>query len=71
MTCRCAFCTPDVAPTYTEAHRHACEVRYVVAMLTGFDRSRYLRGVGEERGKQARERIVDALKVIAAERVSA
>jgi hypothetical protein len=44
-------------PTYTEAHRHACEVRYVLAMPDKNRRRAYLAGVEKARGKPAADRL--------------
>jgi hypothetical protein len=44
-------------PTYTEAHRHACEVRYVLAMPDKNRRRAYLEGVEKARGKSAADRL--------------
>jgi len=42
--------------TYSEAHRHACEVRYVLRLsLTA--RDHFLKHVAEKRGKEAAERL--------------
>ena len=49
--CFCPQCTPDPAPTYTEAHRHACEVRHVADLPSDAERSRYLVLVREARGE--------------------
>lgn len=43
--------------TYTEAFRHACEVRYCVAMSSNDERKRYLEGVEKRRGRTAADRI--------------
>lgn len=59
--CRCPACSPDPLPTFTEAHRFACELRHLIAMPTGNDRSRYLAGVREKRGDAARAALVKAL----------
>lgn len=70
--CRCSACSDDPAPTYSEAHRRACEVRYVAAMATKSDRSWYLfgkGGVAERRGRQACERIIDGLKLLAVDKL--
>lgn len=48
--CRCEACAPnDPAPTYTQAHRHACEVRHVARMATNKDRAAYLAAVATKR----------------------
>jgi hypothetical protein len=57
--CRCEDCAPtDPAPTYTRAHRHACEVRHVAGMRTNKDRAAYLAAVATKRsvGEAARLR---------------
>lgn len=43
--------------TSSEAHRHACEVRYVMALPTRYERTRYLEGIEAKRGKPAAERL--------------
>jgi hypothetical protein len=43
--------------TYTEAHRHACEVRYVLSMQSKDRRRDYLAGVEKARGKPAADRL--------------
>lgn len=54
MSCLCPSCRPqDPAPTYTEAYRHECEVRYVVSLGTQEDRRKYLAGVAKRRGLEA------------------
>lgn len=60
--CLCPRCTDDPAPTYTEKHRHACEVAWVARLPDKAARGRYLRDVAEERGKAAREAIIDGLR---------
>lgn len=58
--CRCESCAPDnPAPTYTQAHRHACEVRHVAGMPTNRDRAVYLAAVATKRsaGEAARLRV--------------
>jgi len=47
---------PDVPFTWTEAHRHACEVRYVQG-LAADAREAYLQRVAEKRGAAAGERL--------------
>lgn len=52
-------CAPPIVATVDpkdEAHRHACEVRYVRDM-TPARRAEFLRGVADKRGEQAAERI--------------
>lgn len=41
----------------TEAHRHACEVRYVMGMPDLGARRRFLAGVERRRGKAAADRL--------------
>lgn len=65
--CECAACSPTPARTYTEIHRHDCEVRYVAGMKTKDDRRRYLAGVRDKRGNDARERIIDGLRSMVTE----
>lgn len=71
MTCRCPACSPEVAPTYSEEFRLACEIRYLTALPSGIDRSRYLAGVRAKRGEQARAELVKALHVVHGEREAA
>jgi hypothetical protein len=49
-------------PTWTEAHRHACEVRYVVNMPTREARRDYLEGVTKKRGEPAGQALADAVR---------
>jgi hypothetical protein len=42
---------------YTEAHRHACEVRFVCALPTRPERAEYLDGVDKRRGLDAGQRL--------------
>jgi hypothetical protein len=52
---------PDVLFTWTEAYRHACEVRYV-QRLDPHSREAYLQGVERKRGQAAAQRLrADAL----------
>ena len=46
-------------PTYSERHRHACEVRYVLAMPNKERRRAYLDAVEKLRGKAAAQRLRD------------
>lgn len=59
--CGCAQCG-GTGITYTEAHRHACEVRFVADMKSKEARRLYLAGVQLKRGAEARSRIIDSLK---------
>jgi hypothetical protein len=43
--------------TYSEAFRHACEVRFVVGLPTHLDRHSYLAGILEQRGELAYKRL--------------
>lgn len=52
MACRCPQCTPTPGPTWTERHRHACEVRAICAMGEGA-RKDYLSMVEQKRGHTA------------------
>ena len=53
---------PDVPFTWTEAHRHACEVRYLQG-LAPYARKAYLEAVANKRGAAAAQRLrVDALR---------
>ncbi len=56
--CRCDGCCPsDPLPTWTEAHRHACEARWLAGFETNERRAGYLAGVLVARGKPAYERL--------------
>jgi hypothetical protein len=55
--CRCPACTDQPAPTYTEAHRHACEVAYVVGLPGRAERISYFALVRERRGAAAAKRL--------------
>lgn len=55
--CLCELCSPLPAKTYTEAWRHECEVRYVVALGTNAERKSYLALVNERRGTEAAARL--------------
>lgn len=43
--------------TWSEEHRHACEVRYVLAMPSREERAAYLDALPRFRGKAAAERL--------------
>lgn len=61
MTCLCELCrSENPAPTWTEAHRLACEVRSILSMPLE-DRRRFLRIVERERGQEATQRLKNAL----------
>jgi len=47
---------PPVPFTWTEAHRHACEVRHVQSLAPG-ERETYLQHVAEKRGEEAAGRL--------------
>lgn len=61
MQCQCEYCAETPGPTYTEAHRHACEVRYAASLPSKDARRRYLDGMDASR----RQRIINGLKAIA------
>lgn len=62
MRCRCQACSPDdVGPTYTEAHRFACEVRDVAGLDDNPARAAYLKLVEKHRGANAAQRLRDAV----------
>lgn len=44
-------------PTWTEAHRHACEVRHVLALPSRGHRAAYLEAVAAKRGQPAADRL--------------
>lgn len=50
MTCMCPQCTPNPAPTYTEAWRMECEARYIAQLTTDEERRVYLNLVRTARG---------------------
>jgi hypothetical protein len=53
---------PEIPFTYLEAHRHACEVRYV-QNLTPDARETFLQHVAKKRGEEAGQRLrEDVLK---------
>lgn len=56
-SCRCKACSDDPLPKYGEAHRHACEVRYVVGLADNDARAGYLARVLKARGKRASDRL--------------
>lgn len=45
--------------TYSEQHRHECEVRYVAGMSTREQRRAYLDGVRAKRGAAAADKLRD------------
>lgn len=49
----------DRGPTYSEEHRHACEVRYVVSLPDKHKRRAHLDAVEKLRGKAAAQRLRD------------
>lgn len=53
MRCYCPACTDEPRPTYTEAHRHACEVAMVVDMPGRRERVAYFAMVRDKRGSVA------------------
>lgn len=57
--CRCVTCLPP-GPTYSEAHRAACEARWVAALPTHGDRRAYLERVARRRGQAAADRLRQA-----------
>lgn len=74
--CRCESCAPgDPAPTYTEAHRHACEVRFVISLPSNERRKAYLEAVADFRGHEAYQRLRrdawNALQALSASRARA
>ena len=48
-------------PTYSEEHRHACAVRYVMSLPDKQRRRAYLDAVEKLRGKAAAERLRDGV----------
>lgn len=58
MPCYCPNCSSEPQPTYTEAWRHACEVRDVASMSQAA-RARYLDLVRDNRGPEAMARIME------------
>jgi hypothetical protein len=59
--CLCPRCTDRPAPTYTEKHRHACEVDDVLAMPDKGARKAYLAAVARHRGPAHAERLKEAV----------
>lgn len=65
IPCRCEACSSEPAPTWTEQHRHECEVRLVIALPDKLARMEYLYHVREQRGAAARLRIVEDMPRLA------
>lgn len=57
MTCACESCSPTPAPTYTEAHRAACEARWVLGMDKD-KRTTYYSSVKKARGTVAANKLI-------------
>jgi hypothetical protein len=55
--CQCENCADAPGATYTEAHRHACEVRHLAGLPTNVLRASFLRGVAKHRGGPAADRL--------------
>lgn len=63
MTCKCEQCTDAPGETYTEKHRHMCEVNYV-AKQSGAWIKAFLDGVKLKRGFDAYKKLRnDVLKI--------
>ena len=64
MTCRCPSCAAargvSPAPTFTEAHRQACEVRWLGRMPLAA-RQDFLDAVAKRRGPAARDDLAAGL----------
>ena len=66
--CRCEACTPIARRTYTEKHRHECEVRMLAAMKSHGHRDDYIngspvdRGVRQIRGDAAADALIASLR---------
>ena len=56
MTCKCSQCTETPDETYTEQHRHECEVREI-AKHDGEWIKNYLDGIEKQRCVSARIRL--------------
>lgn len=60
IKCLCETCAPDVGHghgepgwTYSRAYRHECEVRWIAALPSDMERSKFLAGVSGKRGGEA------------------
>lgn len=64
MPCHCKDCAEELVQTYSEAHRHACEVRDVMRRFrTKAQIAGYLEGVEKRRGFDAMQKLrMDLLK---------
>lgn len=69
--CRCPGCSRKPGPTFTEAFRFECEVRYLAHMPTRDHRKGYLRHVALKRGGEASARLIDGLRRLHRERRAA
>ena len=49
-------------PTYTEAWRHECEVRYIISMPGREQRAGYVEAVAKRRGQPAAERLRSSVR---------
>jgi len=56
MHCHCEACSDAPRDTYTEAHRHACEARWLSRQSPGF-RADYLARIAYRRGLDAAVRL--------------
>ncbi len=60
IKCLCESCAPDVGHgpgepgwTYSRRYRHECEVRWIAALPSDRERSKFLNGVYDKRGPEA------------------
>lgn len=60
VACMCEACAVIPAPTWTQAHREACEVRQVMRWDKP-KRAEYFESVERQRGRAARARLMDAV----------
>lgn len=51
-----------VTDTTSEAYRHQCEVRFILAMPTNKKRKKYIDGVREKRNDAAADRLYNDVK---------
>ena len=58
MPCKCPQCTDTPDETYTEKHRHGCEVNFVAAQ-SGEWINAHLEGVKLKRGFEAYKKLRD------------
>ena len=57
MICHCPQCSANQLPSYTEAHRRACEIRFLAGLDSDARRAEYLKGAEEHRGAAAAQEL--------------